>query len=145
MRPHRLPSPRTTAFVRHLPVAFVAANATICLPLSIWEIYGTVHHWHMGDQLDGPIILLLLVNFPASLFAQSIAGCLDINFGIFRNLSDTAGAVEWCALLLAAGLVWYYLLGRGLRWLILRFRQRRQAVQGFPVVQSCGESDGPSV
>ena len=114
--------------VRLLPWILPAANAVIALPLIAVAITYTVSH--RQEDLSGLVLLLLLLDFPASLVAQAWTELLGQYYKVLD--SDVAGVLVFSVLYLATGFAWYYLLGRALRKLI-RWRRERHSRRGFPV------------
>jgi len=119
-----LPSkPRHTepAILRRLPLWFALVNVVISLPWAIIEIVGTMKGWRMGDSIDGPCVLLLIIDFPVSAVA---AGPLaDYCMGGYEQASNFKYWVVTLSSLLITGAAWYYLIGLGLRWLIRAARK----------------------
>jgi len=140
------PSLREPPVLRWLPLILAIVNTMISLPLIAVELVGATNGWRMGDQLDWPVILLLLVDFPASLV---IPQWFDLLCQYCKAYSEStlATAIGGSAVFLVTGFGWYYLVGRGLRWFIRVLRSRQASRRGFPVIPGVKpgrEPDGES-
>lgn len=124
-------SQREHPFIRHLPWVFGLTNVAISIPVLIIGVSRQLN----GVAFDWPILLLYLVDFPASIVACAWGDLLS-DYLRGHSGSEAADMVASYALLLLSGFVWYYFVGRVLRGLIRFMRIRREARRpGFPVVR----------
>jgi hypothetical protein len=117
-----------SAFVRHLPLICVIANVAMCLPLLIYEIINSVRNIH-APQVDAPLAIISLINFPSSLFVAFGLAFLSLHWKALDN-SDVAPYVVESFCLLVFGIGQYYLVGKAWRGIIRYSRKRRARRQG---------------
>ncbi|HEY1684236.1 MAG TPA: hypothetical protein VGG19_05710 [Tepidisphaeraceae bacterium] len=111
--------------LRRLPFIFASINAAISIPLVVIEIAGKLSGVKLGSPVDMPLLVLTLIDFPASLLVGSWSALLEIYSKSYEN-SRIAYAIFWSIGLLVCGAAWYYLVGIVVRALIRSARNRRR-------------------
>ena len=119
-------------FIRRLPWILAVANATVALPLLIFDIVANVKGVRLGDKIDGPLLLLALLDFPASLVPSAWMALIGDCSKFLRD-SEIASLSVYCVFVLITGFCWYYCIGRTLRALIRHIRRVRRSGRPDPM------------
>jgi hypothetical protein len=110
--------------LRDLPIIFATINVAISVPFVVIEIVGKLSGVKLGDPVDMPLLLLTLLNFPASLLVGSWSAFLEDYCKSYEN-SKIAYAFFWSIGLLVCGVAWYYIVGIAVRALVRSAHHRR--------------------
>jgi hypothetical protein len=97
---------------------------TISAPFVVIEIVGKLAGVKLGNPVDMPLLVLTLLDFPASLLVGSWSALLEDYCKSYEN-SEIAYAIFWSIGLLACGVAWYYLVGIAVRAFVRSARHRR--------------------